>query len=255
MDERAITRLLDQVASGRTSVAEAVEDLRDLPYELVADSRIDHHRELRTGQAEAVFGPGKTPRQVVEAATALAARATGAVLVTRASSEQARAVVGEVPGSRFDERSGLIVVKQAEQRVPGEVVVASAGTSDQPVAEEAALTLEASGCRVTRIGDVGVAGVHRVLEHRSAFDRATCVIVVAGMEGALPSLVAGLTSTPVVAVPSSVGYGASFEGLAALLGMLSSCAPGVAVVNIDNGFGAAQVALRIVRSTIRRGAA
>jgi NCAIR mutase (PurE)-related protein len=146
----------------------------------------------------------------------------------------------------------VIVVKPAEAGAPsGEVVVVAAGTSDGQVAEEAAITLRASGCRAVSITDVGVAGIHRVLEHRAAFDRADCVVVVAGMEGALPSVVAGLTATPVVAVPTSVGYGASFEGLAALLGMLSSCAPGVAVVNIDNGFGAAQVALRIVRTARR----
>ncbi|MBI3647804.1 MAG: nickel pincer cofactor biosynthesis protein LarB [Actinobacteria bacterium] len=252
MDERTLSRLLDDVAAGRASVDEALEGLRDLPYESVPGARVDHHRELRTGQPEAVYGPGKTPAQVADVARALASRSAGAVLVTRAAPEQAEAVLEAVPGARYDERSGLVLVKRAGAGAPpGEVAVVSAGTSDQPVAEEAALTIEASGCAALRIGDVGVAGVHRVLEHRGDFERVDCVVVVAGMEGALPSVIAGLTSTPVVAVPTSVGYGASFEGLAALLGMLSSCAPGVAVVNIDNGFGAAQVALRIVRALRR----
>jgi pyridinium-3,5-biscarboxylic acid mononucleotide synthase len=255
VDERTIARLLDDVAAGRTSVDDAVEGLRGLPYESVPGARVDHHRELRTGQAETVFGPGKTPAQVADIARALAERSSGAVLVTRATTEQAAEVRSAIPAAEFHERSGVIVVKRAESAPPaGEVAVVAAGTSDGPVAEEAAITLGASGCRVVSISDVGVAGIHRVLEHRAAFGHADCVIVVAGMEGALPSVVAGLTPTPVVAVPTSVGYGASFEGLAALLGMLSSCAPGIAVVNIDNGFGAAQVALRIIR-TARRGEA
>jgi hypothetical protein len=252
VDERTIARLLDDVAAGRTSVDDAVEGLRGLPYESVPGARVDHHRELRTGQAETVFGPGKTPAQVADIARALSERSSGAVLVTRATAEQAAEVRSAIPAAEFHERSGVIVVKRAEPATPaGEVAVVAAGTSDGPVAEEAAITLGASGCRVVSISDVGVAGIHRVLEHRGAFDRADCVIVVAGMEGALPSVVAGLTPTPVVAVPTSVGYGASFEGLAALLGMLSSCAPGIAVVNIDNGFGAAQVALRILRTAHR----
>ena len=176
----------------------------------------------------------------------------GAVLLTRATPEQAAAVAEVVPGAVFHERSGLVVVKAAEHHVDATVVVVAAGTSDLPVAEEAAVALEAAGVRVERITDVGVAGVHRVLAHRADLEAADCCVVVAGMEGALPSVVAGLTSTPVVAVPTSVGYGASFEGLAALLSMLSSCAPGVSVVNIDNGFGAAQVAFRIVRAGPRR---
>jgi hypothetical protein len=249
VDERTLSRLLSDVADGKTSVAEAVEGLRALPYEALRDARVDHHRELRTGAPEAVFGPGKTPEQVRDVARALAARSSGAVLVTRATAEQAAAV--DVPGARFHERAALVVVKRASAPIDGTVAVVAAGTSDLPVCEEAALTLEASGARAERIVDVGVAGIHRVLEHRGAIEAAGCSIVVAGMEGALPSVVAGLTSTPVVAVPTSIGYGASFEGLAALLAMLSSCAPGVAVVNIDNGFGAAQVALRILRAAGR----
>jgi pyridinium-3,5-biscarboxylic acid mononucleotide synthase len=251
VDERALARLLGDVADGTTPVAEAVEALRSLPYESVTDARVDHHRELRTGHPEAIFGPGKTPVQITAIATALAAEATGAVLLTRATPDQARAAIDAVPGAVFHERAGLVVVKPSGRALDVTVAVVAAGTSDLPVADEAALCAEAAGLRVERITDVGVAGVHRVLEHRAALEAVDVVIVVAGMEGALPSVVAGLTSKPIVAVPTSVGYGASFEGLSALLTMLSSCAPGVAVVNIDNGFGAAQVAFRIARSAAR----
>ena len=250
VDERTLAELLHDVASGRRSVEHAVEELRDLPYQQLEDAKIDHHRELRTGVAEAVFAPGKTVTQVLEAATALAERSRGAVLVTRASRAQADAVRARHPDAVYHERSGLVVVRSAQNSPArtndrGVVCVVTAGTSDLPVAEEAARTAEALGLPVLEFVDVGVAGVHRVLEHRAALEDADCLIVVAGMEGALASVVAGLTSRPVIAVPTSVGYGASFEGLAALLGMLSSCAPGIAVVNIDNGFGAAQVAYRI----------
>jgi NCAIR mutase (PurE)-related protein len=242
--------MLDDVAAGRLSVPEAVADLRSLPFEEVPGAKIDHHRELRTGQAEAIYGPGKTASQVRDIAAALVARAGGAVMLTRATPEQAAAALEVVPGATYDERSGLTVLRRAGRA--GRVVsVVAAGTSDLPVSEEAAGAADALGLDVTRVEDVGVAGVHRILAHRDVLEAADCVIVVAGMEGALPSVVAGLTSRPVVAVPTSVGYGASFEGLSALLGMLSSCAPGVAVVNIDNGFGAALVADRIVRGGAR----
>jgi NCAIR mutase (PurE)-related protein len=229
-------------------VDDAVQALRDLPYEEVDGARIDHHRELRTGQAEAVFGPGKTPDEVRAAAAALVRRTSGPVFVTRATAEQFAAVRDAVPDAVYHERSGLVVAKSGSNgTVLGSVAVVSAGTSDLPVAEEAGVTASALGMSVDAIGDVGVAGVHRVLEHRGRIESSDCVIVVAGMEGALPSVVGGLTSRPVVAVPTSVGYGASFEGLAALLGMLTSCAPGIAVVNIDNGFGAAVAAVRASR--------
>src|SRR6266542_3774167 len=214
VDERSLASLLQRVADGDRSIEEAVSELRDLPFEDIGWAKIDHHRELRTGQAEAVYAPGKTPEEVAGAALALVRRARGAVFVTRAEPSQFAAVA-----------------------------------ADLPVAEEAALTASALGCEVDRIHDVGVAGVHRLLEHRNRLEAAGCLIVVAGMEGALPSVVAGLTSRPVVAVPTSVGYGASFRGLAALLTMLASCAPGISVVNIDNGFGAAMVAHRILRSS------
>ena len=209
---------------------------------------LDRNRERRTGHAEAVYAEGKSPEQVAVATASLAAAASGAVFATRATREQFEAVVRVVPDAMFDEASGLIVAKRAAPtEVAGTVAVVCAGTSDLPVAEEAALTAEALGLRVDRIVDVGVAGVHRVLEHRDRLESAGVVVVVAGMEGALPSVIAGLTSRPIVAVPTSVGYGASFQGLAALLTMLSSCAPGITVVNIDNGFGAAIAAHRILK--------
>jgi len=250
VDERSLASLLQRVADGDRSIEEAVSELRDLPFEDIGWAKIDHHRELRTGQAEAVYAPGKTPEEVAGAALALVRRARGAVFVTRAEPSQFAAVAAVVPSATYDERSRLVVAKRAQPNghQVGSVVVVTAGTSDLPVAEEAAVTASALGCEVDRIHDVGVAGVHRLLEHRNRLEAAGCLIVVAGMEGALPSVVAGLTSRPVVAVPTSVGYGASFRGLAALLTMLASCAPGISVVNIDNGFGAALVAHRILRS-------
>jgi hypothetical protein len=253
VDEATLTSLLQRVADGERTVQQALSDLRDLPFEDIGSAKIDHHRELRTGQAEAVYAPGKTADEVRDAAVALARRATGAVFVTRATPEQAAAVRSHLPGAAYGERSRLIVAREAAAngRDLGGAAVVSAGTSDAPVAEEASETLLALGARVDRVSDVGVAGVHRLLDHRDRIEAADVVVVVAGMEGALPSVVAGLTSRPVVAVPTSVGYGASFEGLAALLGMLSSCAPGIAVVNIDNGFGAGLVAHRILRARTR----
>jgi NCAIR mutase (PurE)-related protein len=253
VDEARLTSLLQRVADGERTVEQALEQLRDLPFEDIGTAKIDHHRQLRTGQAEAVFGPGKTPTEARDAAVALVRRTGGAVFVTRATPEQFAAVRDAVPGAVYGERSRLIVAKPASQNgVPlGVAAVVSAGTSDAPVAEEAAMTIDALGGDVDRIADVGVAGVHRLLEHRDRIEAADVAIVVAGMEGALPSVVAGITGRPVVAVPTSVGYGASFEGLAALLGMLSSCAPGIAVVNIDNGFGAALAAHRILRARPR----
>jgi hypothetical protein len=215
----------------------------------VAELTIDVHRELRTGQAEAVYAEGKTPAQVRDAASALVSGSTGAVFATRATPEQYHAVLDAVPGASYSPRSRLIVAKRAATYAPiGSVAVVCAGTSDLPVADEAAQTADALGISTSRVTDVGVAGVHRVIERAPGLDAADVVIVVAGMDGALPSVVAGLTRRPVVAVPTSVGYGAAFEGLAALLSMLNSCAPGVSVVNIDNGFGAGLVAHRIVRT-------
>ncbi len=248
MDERHLADLLDRVASGALSVVRALEDLRDLPHEHMADATIDHHRELRTGQAEAVYAPGKTPEQVRETAAALVARASGAVFVTKAEPEQFHALMEAIPSATYHPRSRLVVAKRAEVTTLGTACVVSAGTADLPVADEAAEAADALGLSIARITDVGVAGIHRVLERRAEIEAADVAVVVAGMDGALPSVVAGLISRPVVAVPTSVGYGASFDGLAALLTMLNACAPGVSVVNIDNGFGAALVAHRIVRN-------
>ena len=249
VDERSLAVLLQRVASGERTVEDALSTLRDLPFEDIGVAKIDHHRELRTGLPEAVFAPGKSPGEVRDSAVSVARMATGAVFATRATREQYEAVREALPDATYDERSGLIVVKAESNGKPlGAVAVVSAGTADAPVAEEAAGTATALGIEVDRVLDVGVAGIHRLLEHRARLEGVDCVIAVAGMEGALPSVVAGLTSRPVIAVPTSVGYGASFEGLAALLTMLASCAPGIAVVNINNGFGAAQVVSRILRA-------
>jgi NCAIR mutase (PurE)-related protein len=244
VDEATISTLLQRVADGDRTVSEALADLRDLPFEDIGSAKIDHHRELRTGQAEAVYAPGKSPREVRDAAVALARRTAGAVFVTRATVEQSAAIAEAIPDARYDDRSRLVVVKRAAPNgnVLGTVAVLSAGTADLPVAQEAALTLGALGVEVDRIADVGVAGLHRLVARMPLLKRARVVVVVAGMEGALPSVVAGLVARPVIAVPTSVGYGASFGGIAALLGMLNSCAAGITVVNIDNGFGAGYAA-------------
>jgi NCAIR mutase (PurE)-related protein len=210
------------------------------------DIEPDVEREARTGQPEVIYGPGKTPAQVVAVARALMRADVRPIVVTRATEAQVHAVREEIPEAVHHEKARLVVIRSSHQ-ASRRIAVVSAGTSDLPVAEEAALVAEAFGLQVDRIVDVGVAGIHRVLAQVPTLERADCVIVVAGMEGALPSVVAGLISSPVVAVPTSVGYGASFGGLAALLGMLSSCVPGVVTVNVDNGLGAAMAAHRIVR--------
>jgi NCAIR mutase (PurE)-related protein len=247
VDERTLRNLLRGVAAGHASVDDAVARLRSLPFDDLGEALPDRHRELRTGQAEAVFGPGKSPEQVRDIVRSLTAEAGGALFVTRATPEQFAAAAGVAPEAEYLERARLVVVRRSQEAPAGTVLVVTAGTSDLPVADEAAGVAEALALKVDRLTDVGVAGVHRLLARRDALDAADAVIVVAGMEGALPSLVAGLTSRPVVAVPTSVGYGASFEGLAALLGMLTACAPGIAVVNIDNGFGAAAFVHRMLR--------
>ena len=207
----------------------------------------DLARQERTGQPEVIYGPGKSPEQVLEVARALNEARARPIILTRPTPDQVEAVLGGDPDARYHERANVVVIRGADAPVAGRVAVVSAGTSDLPVAEEAAVVAEAFGLRVDRITDVGVAGVHRVLERVPTLAEMECVIVVAGMEGALASVVAGLVPAPVIAVPTSVGYGASFEGLAALLGMLSSCVPGVLTVNIDNGLGAAMAAHRILR--------
>ncbi len=228
------------------SVEAAVESLRLLPYEDIGFAKVDHHRSLRDGFPEVVLGQGKSPEQVAAIASTLATR-SGRVLVTRAAPEAFAAVSDAAPDARYHEVARCITIERVElARSPG-VAVLSAGTADIPVAEEAAVTADLMGSAVDRIYDVGVAGIHRLLDHIDRLQAARAIVVVAGMEGALPSVVGGLVGIPVIAVPTSVGYGASFRGLAALLGMLNSCAAGVSVVNIDNGFGAGYLAAVINR--------
>jgi len=243
--------LLADVAAGRLAPAAALERLRHLPLEELPFATIDHHRALRQGHPEVVFCEGKTVEQVVGICERLAA-ATGSFLGTRASEAAARALQTRFPEVAWNPLARTVVLAGRPRSAgdDGSILVVSAGTSDLPVAEEAAVVAEAFGHRVERLMDVGVAGLHRLLAAGEQLYHARVVIVVAGMEGALPSVVGGLVAVPVIAVPTSVGYGASFGGLAALLGMLNSCAAGVTVVNIDNGFGAAAAASRICRAAI-----
>ena len=250
--EAAITierlqELLHRVRQGDLSVQSALEELRDLPYQDLGFAQVDHHRPLRTGFPEVVFGQGKTPGQITTIAESVTSQ-SGCVLVTRATPAAYRDVKRRLSDARYDRTARVITVDRRPQRArkPGVMVVA-AGTADLPVAAEAAVTAEMLDCQVERLTDVGIAGVHRLLDRLPALRRARVLVVVAGMEGALPSLVAGLVEAPVVAVPTSVGYGAHFDGLTPLLAMLNSCAPGVAVVNVDNGFGAGYLAAVINR--------
>ena len=248
MTREMILQLLGSVKSGDTTPAAALRELAKLPYEDAGFARIDHHRSLRLGLPEVIYSAGKTPEQVAEIFARMAT-AGGSVLATRASAEVYDAVSTRVPGAAFHEQARIIGLRKPEAAEPaGPVAVLCAGTSDLPVAEEAAVTAEYLGIRVVRISDVGVAGLHRILAERETLSKVRAAIVCAGMEGALPSVVGGLVAAPVIAVPTSVGYGAAFGGLAALLGMLNSCSPNVCVVNIDNGFGAAYVAAMMVRS-------
>lgn len=253
MDQADVLRLLAEVAQGSLAPSDAARRLAQPPHVEVGglsghtEARIDHHRSIRCGFAEVVFCQGKTPEQVVAVSREILEK-SDVLLATRATSEHYQAVARRVPEARWLELPRLIVVdKREEPANEGHVVVASAGTADVPVAEEAAVSAELMGCRVTRLYDVGVAGVHRVLNETETLRSARAVIAVAGMEGALPSVVAGLVDVPVIAVPTSVGYGANFGGVSALLTMLNSCAGGIGVVNIDNGFGAAVLATRINR--------
>jgi NCAIR mutase (PurE)-related protein len=231
--------LLARVQAAELTIEAALVELAEMPVRDLGFARLDTHRELRTGAPEVVFGGGKTPEQLAAIVAALAERG-GNVLATRVSEEAAAVVSAAVPAAKWDKLSKVLLVEQAPvvENGRGTVLVVCAGTSDLPVAEEAALTAQLFGSRVERIADVGVAGIHRVIAERPRLEAAEVVVVVAGMEGALPSVVKGLCSRPVIAVPTSVGYGASFGGLAALLGMLNACAAGITVVNIDNGYGA-----------------
>ena len=242
MDDPRLASLLMAVRAGAVDVPTAVERLRNLPYEDLGFARLDHHRGLRQGLPEVVFCQGKTVRQVVDLVARLAADG-GPVLATRATGEMADAVLARVPAATHDPVGRTIVVPDPDSRParPG-VLALTAGTADIPVAQEAATSAEAMGNAVERIFDVGVAGLHRLLDKRERLRAARVIVVAAGMDGALPSVVGGLVDVPVIAVPTSVGYGASFGGVAALLTMLNACAPGVTVVNIDNGFGAGYTA-------------
>ncbi len=249
MTREQLLGLLETVAGGQTTPALALEQVAKLPYEDAGFAKIDHHRALRLGLPEVIYAAGKTPEQV-SAIFKRMADAGGTVLATRVIPETAAAVKALVPAATFHETArivGLPGTSADTAATPGIVAVLCAGTSDLPVAEEAAVTLEYFGIAVERIYDVGVAGLHRLLAQQAVLARARAVIVCAGMEGALPSVVGGLVAAPVLAVPTSVGYGAAFGGLAALLGMLNSCSPNVSVVNIDNGFGAAYSAAMILR--------
>lgn len=247
MDLREIEELLRSHQRGELDTADAARQLSNLHFENIEHTRVDHARATRQGFPEVVFGTGKTRRQIVEIVERLIARAPN-VLVTRTDEATFGEVRNVVTDAEWHAAARLIrIQRDYQERGTGEIAVVTAGTSDIPVAEEAALTAEAMGNRVERTWDVGVAGIHRVLAERERLRRARVVIVVAGMEGALPSVVGGLVSVPVVAVPTSIGYGAAFGGLAALLGMLNSCASNVTVVNIDNGFGAGFVASLINR--------
>jgi len=253
MNSQALRKLFEQVKKKSLSPDEAVEKLRHLPFEDLGFAKLDHHRALRQGMPEVIFAQGKTPSQVAGIFTRLAEHNRN-VLATRASEEQFEAVIaalqdvddGAEPEYRPLARA-IVLKRDRKKHGKGVIVVVSAGTSDIPVAEEAVVTAELMGNNVQHIYDVGVAGIHRLLAQRGELTKARVIVVCAGMEGALPSVVGGLVGVPVIAVPTSVGYGAAFEGLAALLGMMNSCASNVSVVNIDNGFGAGYVASLINR--------
>ncbi len=240
--------ILKQVASGSLSIDDAAGRFSE-PYDDLGFAKVDSQRADRTGFPEAIYCPGKAPEQIADIAASLVASGQ-TVIATRATSADYTAVHDILPDAIFTSEAGVIVVPAGEMpALAGAVTVVTGGTSDIPVAEEAAITAATYGANVTRLWDVGVAGIHRLLRNREALDKATVLVAVAGMEGALPSVVAGLVDKPVIAVPTSVGYGAAFGGLAPLLAMLNSCAPGVSVVNIDNGFGAGYLAAQICRTT------
>ena len=237
MDEKVLRELLEEVRSGQTGMDDAVRRLRKLPFENLGFARIDNHRPLRTGFAEVIFCQGKTIPQIQAIVRSLAQTASN-ILATRAGADVFDAIREVTDACEFHEAARIVVIRPEPVERKGRVAVVSAGTADIPVAEEAAVTAETLGSRVERIYDVGVAWIHRVLHVCDELFEANVAVVVAGMEGALASVVGGIVSCPVIAVPTSIGYGASFGGIAALLGMLNSCAAGVSVVNIDNGFGA-----------------
>jgi pyridinium-3,5-biscarboxylic acid mononucleotide synthase len=247
LNAESIRKLFEEVRKGKVTPDDAVSRLRHMPFEDLGFAKVDHHRALRVGMPEVILGEGKTPRQVATIFSRLA-KYGGNILATRANEKQLAAVKKRVRGAEYRELAHAIVLQRDRTKYgKGVIAVVSAGTSDVPVAEEAVATAEVMGNEVEHFYDVGVAGIHRLLANREALTKARVVIVCAGMEGALPSVVGGLVGVPVIAVPTSIGYGASFKGIAALLGMLNSCASNVSVVNIDNGFGAGYVASLINR--------
>lgn len=244
-NKQEILALLQAVADGATMPEDALKELKLQPYEDLGFAKVDHHRAMRQGASEVIYGEGKTSGQIEGILTAMINRDCHNILVTRLDSEKAEYLKSRIESVDYHADARLAIVNPKEIKHYGKIVIATGGTSDIPVAEEAALTAETLGSNVTRLYDVGVAGIHRLLMNVGHFADARCVIAVAGMEGALASVVGGLVDCPVVAVPTSIGYGASFGGVAALLSMLNSCASGVSVVNIDNGFGAGFLANRI----------
>ncbi len=248
MNVRKLEELLQKVKSGKTTLDEAKSQLKSLPFEDLGFSRIDHHRSLRKGFPEVIWGEGKTARQILSITKQLRIKDQN-ILITRLEGKKARAIQRAFPKSRYYPNSKVLtyLTQPVLSKGKGTILVISAGTTDIPVAEEAAVTAQFMGNRVETLYDVGVAGIHRLLSERQRLEAARVLIVVAGMEGALPSVVGGLVDRPVIAVPTSVGYGTSFGGITALLAMLNSCASGVAVVNIDNGFGAGYMASLINR--------
>ncbi len=245
MHSSQIKKVLDAVKAGRLSPAEAAEKLKHLPYEDLSFAKLDHHRHLRQGVPEVIFASGKTEQQVIQIARAMYKKSRS-FLVTKATDRIYKTL--KIKGAVFHPASGVITVGGAK-KTTGNVLVLTAGTSDIPVAEEAAVTARFLGSSVHTVYDVGVAGLHRLMDNRGACEKARVIVVVAGMEGALPSVVGGMTDRPIIAVPASTGYGTSFGGLTALFAMLNSCVPGIAVMNIDNGFGAGCLAHRI--NTVR----
>jgi len=241
MNHATIREILDAVKSNRLSVEAAFKQMQHLPYEDISFAKIDHHRHIRQGVPEVIFAAGKTEKQVVEIASAMYKKSKG-FLITKASEKIYRSL--KIKGSVYHPLSGIIAVG-GEKKKTGNVLVLTAGTSDIPVAEEAAVTATYLGSNVTSVYDVGVAGLHRLMDSKDALREARVIIVVAGMEGALPSVVGGMTDRPIIAIPTSTGYGTSFNGLTALFAMLNSCVPGIAVMNIDNGFGAGCLAHKI----------
>ena len=246
-----VHKMLEQVKAGQLDIAEAEEKLKDLPYEDLGYAKLDHHRKLRSGFGETIFCQGKPDPYLKEIFLKFYER-DGEVLGTRASKEQYELIRSLVPAAVYNPISRIVKVEKPDKEHVGCVAVCTGGTADIPVAEEAAQTAEYFGTKVDRIYDVGVAGIHRLLSQRERISKANCIIAVAGMEGALGTVIAGLADAPVIAVPTSVGYGASFHGLSALLTMINSCANGISVVNIDNGYGAGYIATQINRMAVKK---